>query len=405
MNKNPPKTLIKSSASNISAKTGDRAGFYIKQPSRYSAFVPTRLPPNPPLILDKELLLNLSNANVAIGRLDGLASLIEDPDLFVYLYIRKEALLSAQIEGTQCSLEDILDESNTSFSSQKLNPDLEEVSNYVQAMNTGLKRLEKIPVSTRLIKELHALVVKGVRGSNKTPGEFRHSQNWIGRPGSTLETAEFVPPSPHDINHLMGELEKFIHYDDSLPPLIKAALIHYQFETIHPFLDGNGRVGRLLITLLLCSWGLLQKPLLYLSYFFKANRTEYYAKLSNVRTKGDFEGWINFFLIGVTETSEIACSTAKAIFDLHAKDRDKLSRNKVTSTTIQVFEQICRFPIVSIPQLVILTKGTTPKIQRAINSLENLGVVKETTGQQRNRRWVYSKYMELLRRDTVIPMG
>ena len=405
MNDKSRKTLINKKPSNMTLEKGNRPGFYISQSTGYSAFIPANLPPTPTLTLDKELLLNLATASTALGRLDGLASLIKDPDLFVYLYVRKEALLSAQIEGTQCSLEDILDESAIETSGKKINPDIQEVSNYVQAINTGLKHLDKIPVSSRLIKELHALIVKGVRGANKTPGEYRQSQNWIGQHGATLMTAEYVPPPAHEVNRLMGELEKFIHNDDSLPPLVKAALVHYQFETIHPFLDGNGRVGRLLITLLLCSWGLLQKPLLYLSYFFKANRTEYYSKLSKVRSKGDFEGWINFFLTGVSETAGIACSTAKAIHDLHIKDQEKLNKNNVTATTFQVFEQLCRFPIVTVPQLVSLVDGTTPKIQRAVDSLKNLGVVKEITGQQRNRRWVYAQYMELLRRDTVAPIG
>lgn len=253
----------------------NRAGRFVTQLKGYKAFQPHPLPPEPSLAQDEELTYLLGQATHAVGKLSGLSAIIPDPDLFVYLYVRKEALLSSQIEGTQCSLEDILNPDAESMSATSKPQDIEEVSNYVKAMNQGLGRLVDLPVSTRLIKEIHTTLMFGVRGSGKTPGEFRRSQNWIGRPGATLMTAEFVPPPPEDVDRLMSELEKFVHHVDRVPPLIKAALIHAQFETIHPFLDGNGRLGRLLITFLLVHWQVLDKPLLYISYYFKAHRTEY----------------------------------------------------------------------------------------------------------------------------------
>jgi len=294
-----------------------RSGKFITQLKGYQAFMPAALPPVPEITQDEELTYLLGQAALAVGRLSGLSQVIPDPDLFVYLYVRKEALLSSQIEGTQCSLEDILNPESEPLSDTSSPHDVEEVSNYVKAMNEGLARLNTLPVSTRLIKEMHATLMTGVRGSHKTPGEFRRSQNWIGRPGANLMNAEFVPPPPEEVDRLMSDLEKFIHEADRIPPLMKAALIHAQFETIHPFLDGNGRLGRLLITYLLCMWKVLEKPLLYISYHFKAHRTEYYARLMDVRLRGDWESWIKFFLRGVEESAEMAVQAATEIHQLH----------------------------------------------------------------------------------------
>ena len=252
-----------------------RAGDYVSQIGSYQAFVPKPLPPNPPVQLDREMILLLSQADMALGRLDGMSTTLPNVDLFVAMYVNKEAVLSSQIEGTQASLIDVL-----AFEADAVFPDnpqdIEEVINYINALNYGLEQLDKIPISLRLIREIHRLLMQGVRGANRQPGEFRTSQNLIGNPGDTIETAKFVPPSPIDMNRALDDLETFIHKEVSIPLLIKMGLVHAQFETIHPFLDGNGRMGRLLITFILCSEGVLRKPLLYLSHFFKAHRFEYY---------------------------------------------------------------------------------------------------------------------------------
>lgn len=373
-----------------------RAGTFVQQKQNYKAFIPTSLPPT--LQFDEELSQLLSQANLALGKLSGLASVISDPDLFVYLYVRKEALLSSQIEGTQCSLEDVL---SPDPDGELPIQDVEEVTNYVLAMNQGLERLNELPVCTRLIKEMHTLLMSGVRGKNKTPGEFRRSQNWIGRPGATPETAEFVPPPHEEVERLMGDLENYIHRDEKTPELIKAAFIHAQFETIHPFLDGNGRLGRLLITYLLCHWRVLDRPLLYLSYYFKANRTEYYARLMDVRLKGDWENWIKFFLRAVKESAEMANSAALEILRLHEADRERVQVSKATAYTIQVFNQFCRFPIITVAKLVEIHKSSKPKAQRSIDALIKLGIITEISGKQRNRKYAYTQYLSILTRDTV----
>ncbi len=380
-----------------------RAGQYIQQLKGYKAFIPTPLPPEPPLKSDDELNFLLSRASLSLGKLSGLASVISDPDLFVYLYVRKEALLSSQIEGTQCSLEDVL--SPVAEDENYKHDDIEEVSNYVRAMNEGLAKLNELPVCTRLIKEIHATLMAGVRGSNKTPGEFRKSQNWIGRPDANLNTAEFVPPPFEEVDKQMSDLEKFIHTDDQIPPLVKAALIHAQFETIHPFLDGNGRLGRLLITYLLCFWKILDRPLLYLSYYFKAYRSEYYARLMDVRFKGDWESWVKFFLKAVSESADMANLAAIEIHRLHQKDKDRLQESKPTTYTIQVFNEFCRDPILNSHVLIERHKSTMPKVGRALQHLVKLGIIREISGKQRNRRYAYDSYLQILVRDTNTKMG
>jgi Fic family protein len=383
--------------------SSDRAGKLIKQPTGYRAFHPTPLPPYPPLDLDAESQKLLSDADRSLGRLDGLASVIRDPDLFVYLYVRKEALLSSQIEGTQCSLEDVLVDGEASGAEKH---DIEEVSNYVAAMNQGLQKIKELPLSTRLIKEMHSVLMKGVRGSNKTPGEFRTSQNWIGSPDATLNNAQFVPPPPAEVGEAMSRLEKYIHEDDLLPPLVRAALIHAQFETIHPFLDGNGRLGRLLITFALCSWGVLGKPLLYLSYYFKANRTEYYARLMSIRTRGDWESWIKFFLRGVHETAQMANQAALEIHALHQKDSEKIREFKSNSSVIQVFHAFCRFPVATVNDfLKMIPHSNAMTVNRSIQSLIKIGIIKQLGQNQRNRKFIYGEYMKILTRDTTTQMG
>lgn len=380
-----------------------RAGQYVQQLKGYKAFMPAPLPPDPALKQDDELNSLLSNASLALGKLSGLASVISDPDLFVYLYVRKEALLSSQIEGTQCSLEDVL--SPGAEEERSKHDDIEEVSNYVKAMNEGLKRLTELPVCTRLIKEIHATLMSGVRGAHKTPGEFRQSQNWIGRPGANLNTAEFVPPPSEEVDRLMSDLEKFIHTEDKIPYLVKAALIHAQFETIHPFLDGNGRLGRLLITYLLCFWKVLDRPLLYLSYYFKAYRSEYYTKLMDVRLKGDWESWIKFFLKAVSESADMANSAALEIHRLHQADKERLQQSKPTTYTIQVFDEFCRNPILTSAALIERHSSTKPKVSRAFQHLLDLGIIREISGKQRNRKYAYYNYLQILVRDTNTKVG
>ena len=296
-----------------------RAGSYQQQPTGYRAFIPAPLPPNRPLAIDGELQGLLSQADRALGRLDGSVLTLPNPDLFVFMYVRKEAVLSSQIEGTQSSLQDLLAAEAQLFE-QNLPRDVDEVVNYVRAMNHGLARLPELPVSVRLIREIHAELMQGVRGGRLQPGELRTSQNWIGPAGCTLNTATFVPPPHHVVPEALGDLEKFLHRDDDLPPLVKIALAHVQFETIHPFLDGNGRVGRLLITFLLTERGVLHKPVLYLSHYFKPHRQEYYEHLQAVRDRGAWEAWLAFFLRGVVEVAAkrrkrrgASCNCARSI--------------------------------------------------------------------------------------------
>ena len=277
------------------AEAATRAGRYVNQPTGYRAFIPTPLPPEPALDVGAELQGLLSAADRALGRLDGSVLTLPNPDLFVFMYVRKEAVLSSQIEGTQSSLQDLLAAEAELFD-QDLPRDVDEVVNYVRAMNHGLARLPDLPVSVRLIREIHSELMHGVRGGRLQPGELRTSQNWIGPGGCTLNTASFVPPPPHEVPGALGALEHFLHAEDHLPPLVKIALAHVQFETIHPFLDGNGRVGRLLITFLLTESGVLHKPVLYLSHYFRQHRQEYYEHLQAVRDRGAWEAWLTFFL-------------------------------------------------------------------------------------------------------------
>lgn len=330
--------------------------------------------------------LLLSEADRAVGRLDGVTSVLPNPDFFVGMYVRHEAVLSSQIEGTQSTLEDVL-QFEIGEHGDELPRDVGEVVNYVGAMNHGLARLAELPLSLRLIREVHERLMSGVRGGEKAPGEFRRSQNWIGPAGCTLRTASFVPPAVHDMHPALDQLERFLH-DRSLPVLIHSALAHAQFETIHPFLDGNGRVGRLLITLLLCEREILRRPLLYLSSYLKARRAEYYARLTAIRTEGDWEGWVKFFLQGVLEVSQAATATARAILDLRESHRQVVDYAKLVD---YLFEQ----PIVSVP-MASKRLGCDPKTARnAVNQLVDRGLLRETTGYQRNRRYAYQPLIDL----------
>lgn len=359
------------------------------------AYVPAPLPPNPPLALGSEHHDLLERANRALGRLDGMSSLIPDTSLFIYFYLRKEALLSSQIEGTQSSFSDLLLFESHETPAVPIE-DVQEVSNYIAAMQHGLKRLhDGFPLSLRLIKEMHAMLLAKGRGAGKSPGEFRRTQNWIG--GSRPGNARFVPPPPEQVMPLMGDLEKFMHDPRRLPLLVKAALVHVQFETIHPFLDGNGRLGRLLITLLLCSEGALSEPILYLSLYLKTHRNDYYEHLQRVRTDGDWEAWVLFFLQGILDTAEQATTSAKAILQLLERDREKIEQlGRASGSALRLYEYLQRQPITSVARAAKRLRVTEPTVRASLVHLERLKIVRELTGRQRGRLFVYQKYLDIL---------
>lgn len=379
-----------------------RIGRYIKSSvvggEYYTAYLPKPLPPEPPINMQQIYSL-LDKASVAVGRLDGLSVVLPDTELFLYMYVRKEALLSSQIEGTQSSFSDLLIYENNGTPGVPID-DVAEVSSYVASMNYGLERLNDLPLSLRLIIEIHEILMRNSRGSTKQPGEFRTTQNWIG--GSRPGNAVFVPPPPEYLIECLDNLEKFIHDENiAMPTLIKAALIHVQFETIHPFLDGNGRLGRLLITFLLCAAGLLKKPLLYLSLFFKNRRDEYYSHLQNVREKGEWEEWIKFFLEGVVLTSEQATETARRIITLFDSDRKKIETSDKSSTSVLVIHKYMQsHPVVSTTKLKDACDLTLPTVLRSLGILESMGIVKEITGRERHRIYIYKDYISILNEGT-----
>lgn len=380
------------------AEHTQRAGRYIQQLTGYRAFVPEGLPPNPDIEFDGELRTLLSAADRDIARLDAIATLLPNPDLFVAMYVRHEAVLSSQIEGTQSTLEDVL-----AFEAQGTNndtpKDVEEVINYVRAMNHGLRRLGELPLSLRLLKEIHGELMQNVRGGEKTPGEFRTTQNWIGSAGSTLANASFVPPPPHELMNALGMLEKFLHDGKStVPLLIRCGLAHAQFETIHPFLDGNGRVGRLLITLILCEEQALSRPLLYLSVFLKAHRSEYYDRLTAIREHGHWEQWLKFFLRGVSQTARAATQTATDIVKMREVHRDALMKSP---KALKLLDSLFQQPLVSPKRIAEIVGCTHPTAVKLARDLEERGWLHEVTGFERNRLYRYQPYMELFHRETV----
>jgi len=359
----------------------------------FEAFVPFALPPDPPLDVDLDLL---EQANRAVGRLDALTLLLPDPSLFLYFYVRKEAVVSSQIEGTQSSLSDLLLHEYHEVPGVPID-DVEEVSQYVAALNHGLDRLRGgFPLSLRLIREIHGILLSKGRGSNQTPGEFRRSQNWVGgtRPGN----ARFVPPPPEELMACMGDLEKFLHDQPFRTPLLlKAALSHVQFETIHPFLDGNGRLGRLLITFLLCIEGALSEPLLYLSLYFKEHRDTYYDLLQRVRVEGDWEAWVTFFLEGVIETAEQAVKTAQRITNLFTNDRIRIEKmGQAAGNILRIHSYLQKKPVLEIPRASTEIGITQPTVTSALKRLEEIGVVREITGKARDRIYVYKEYLDIL---------
>lgn len=366
----------------------------MKQPSGYEAFVPNPLPPNPPLELDDDLLALLSGADIALGRLDGIVTVVPDPDFFVAMYVRREAVLSSQIEGTQGTLEDLLE---VELEPERVDrfADVEDIVNYVGAMNYGLTRLDSLPLSLRLIREIHDQLLQGGRGSHSTPGEFRITQNWIGPRGATLQTASFVPPPVPEMREALGDLEKFLHSPEERPVLIDVALAHAQFESIHPFLDGNGRVGRLLITFLLVHRNVLRRPMLYLSYFFKLHRTEYYDRLTAIRRRGDWEGWLRFFLQGVVVTAKEAADTAEQIFDLRERHRSLVIESGAGPNGLKLLSTLFVRPLTNVNRVAEALDVTFPTANRLVSRFEELGVLTEVTGQRRSRVFRYEPYLRL----------
>lgn len=378
----------------------NRAGYYKQNLSgemAYKSFVPNPLPPVPPIELSEDIVGLLVKANSQLAVLESIAARIPNVELFISMYVRKEALMSSQIEGTQATLEDILDpmlDTNT-------NRNIADVVNYIKATEFAITRLQTLPLCNRLIKETHAVLMKGVRGQEKNPGEFRYSQNWIGGQGSTLKNARYIPPSPDDMQNAMSDLEKYINTDDDLDALIQAALIHYQFETIHPFLNGNGRVGRLLITLFLMDKGILTTPALYISYFLKKNRVEYYDRMAEVRTKGNYEQWIIFFLQAIMESAGDATSTIDELITLHDTNTSVISKlGRASKNTMLVFDYLESNPIIDIGKTAEALSITFNTASSAVRRLVDAGILVQTGGGGRNRTFAYEAYLDILRKGT-----
>ena len=379
----------------------NRAGAFVSNLTgemAYQSFRPAPLPPNPPIALSGELVAKLVEANKKLAALDGLSARIPNMDLFVSMYVRKEALLSSQIEGTQCTLDDILNplmEENT-------NRNVSDVVNYIKATEFALNRLHSLPLCNRLIKETHAVLMEGVRGQEKSPGEFRYSQNWIGGQGSTIQNARYIPPNPEDMQTAMSDLEKYMNGDDSLDPLIQAALIHYQFETTHPFLDGNGRVGRLLITLFLMEKGILSHPALYISYFLKMNRIEYYDRMTQVRKTGDYEQWVMFFLQALSDSAGDAIQTIDALTALHNQSVAKLGAfsKRQQTNLLKLFAYIETNPIIDIQKTAAALGLSYNTVSKMVMILVDEGILRQTDKAGKAKIYSYAEYLDILRKDT-----
>lgn len=379
----------------------NRAGAFVSNLTgemAYQSFRPAPLPPNPPIALSGELVAKLVDANKKLAALDGLSARIPNMDLIVSMYVRKEALLSSQIEGTQCTLDDILNplmEENT-------NRNVSDVVNYIKATEFALNRLHSLPLCNRLIKETHAVLMEGVRGQEKSPGEFRYSQNWIGGQGSTIRNARYIPPNPEDMQTAMSDLEKYMNGDDSLDPLIQAALIHYQFETTHPFLDGNGRVGRLLITLFLMEKGILSHPALYISYFLKMNRIEYYDRMTQVRKTGDYEQWVMFFLQALSDSAGDAIQTIDALTALHNQSVAKLGAfsKRQQTNLLKLFAYIETNPIIDIQKTAAALGLSYNTVSKMVTILVDEGILRQTDKAGKAKIYSYAEYLDILRKDT-----
>lgn len=380
----------------------NRAGVVMNTSRGYSAFVPAKLPPEPTIKFDSEMQKLLSLADRKLGRLDGITQILPNPELFVAMYVKKEAVLSAQIEGTQASLVDVLNVPSNDSNPDNSHNDVREVVNYVNAMYWGIERLSELPLSLRLIRNIHQILLKDVRGSNKSPGEFRKSQNWIGPQGCSLATATFIPPTVEDMEKAMSDLERFIYEDDDIPALIKIALIHAQFETIHPFLDGNGRMGRLLITFWLCQQEILSQPLLYLSYYFKQNRLEYYDRLMAVRIKGDWENWIKFFLKGIASVSDEATESAKEIIGLQNKYNTLLlEKDRGNGNYNLLLNKLFENPIITKKEVSEMLEISLPTAGSIVDVFCELGILcDKTPDKKRYKTFVFEDYLSILEKGT-----
>ena len=377
-----------------------RAGIYVDNlngEAMYQSFKPNPLPPIPEIEMDGEIVKLLVDANKQLVKLDTASQLISNADLFISMYVRKEALISSLIEGTQCTLDDVLDpevEANA-------NLDVSDVINYVKATQYALKRLERLPLCCRLIREIHEVLMENVRGQDKTPGEFRHSQNWIGPANCSLKDARYIPPNVEDMQTAMSDLEKYINENVDYDPLIRAALIHYQFETIHPFLDGNGRIGRLLILLYLMEQRLIEKPVIYISYFLKKNQIEYYDRISEVRRTGNFEQWIRFFLEAVSKAASDSLEAIRQLSVLHDTNVEKLPKTTRSKDNLRaVFDYIEQYPIIDIKRTAKELEVSYNTVAAAVRKLVELGILQETTNAARNRVFAYEEYLAILRKDT-----
>lgn len=382
----------------------NRAGYFMKTNVGYQSFVPAKLPPDPPVQIDGEMLSLLSQADRKLGRLDGITQILPNPELFVAMYVKKEAVLSSQIEGTQASFVDILSAEYNQDDALRRD-DISEVINYVNAMKWGLNALEQFPLSLRLIRQIHQLLLQNTRGSHRNPGHFRTSQNWIGPPGCTLNTATFVPPTVPDMEAAMGDLELFLYDESYIPSLVKIAMIHAQFETIHPFLDGNGRMGRLLITFWLCQQKILSKPLLYLSYYFKKNRAEYYDRLMDVRKKGDWENWIKFFLKGVAEVAEEATNSARAILHLKETLTDRLYQREGSNPNYQrLLNFLFENPFVKRTDVSEMLSVSNPTAGSIIDAFCQMEILVDCDPERsRNKLYAFGSYLDILEEGTEVP--
>lgn len=371
-----------------------RAGRYVHQSTGYTAFVPGTLPPEPPIKLGGELVALLSRADLAVGRLDGVSRLVPDPAVFVSMYVRREAVSSSRIEGTVSTLGDVLVHELDPHQ-RGLPRDVGEVTDYVRALHFGIERMETLPLSLRFIREVHAELMQSPDARTKKPGEFRTSQNWIGPPGALLADAAYVPPTPADMWVALDNLERFLHEPGGLPSLVHAAVMHSQFEMIHPFLDGNGRVGRLLITFLLRDRGVLHQPLLYLSEYLNDHRSEYYARLTAVHDDGDWEGWVTFFLRGVAQTAEAATRTIHATLDLLTDHRARVQAQTTSINPGRMLDLLTRQPIVDANLVMRELEITSPTANALLRQFMALGLLEEITGQQRDRKFRYAPYLDL----------
>lgn len=381
--------------------THNRAGKYVHQLTGYDAFIPTDLPPDPPVNMDAEMIRLLSLADRKLGRLDGVTQILPNPDLFVGMYVQKEAVLSSQIEGTQASFVDVLQvDADTAAKRQ----DVEEVVNYVKAMKYGMNRLETLPLSLRLLRETHGILLSGVRGSQRNPGDFRTSQNWIGSSGCSLATASFVPPPVAEMTSALGHLENYMYSESDIPHLIRIALIHAQFETIHPFLDGNGRMGRLLIAFWLYQQQILKYPLLYISYYFKKNRTEYYDRLMNIRTKGDWEGWVKFFLEGVAQVADEATQSASEIMKLKEMIMEKIQKETSgKANSVLLLDLLFRMPIITINLVKDELKVSYPTAKALTEHFREAKIIRCIDDSiLRNKRYIFTEYVTILERGTEV---